>query len=920
MTIDLLVADKNGKPVEDLRPEEIKVFENGKEQKVLHFEHVNGRQRQAPRIEHAGWVDNLGGELKYGAPQASIILLLDALNVAPPDESRARKYMLETLEKFPPGQKVAVFLLSNRAIQLTGFTDDPKVLHAVVEKVSLRHPSVLDTPDLVNELGVHAELADKDTSGYLAGASQILKDIQMFATERISATADLRVNLTLDALEQIAQISGGLPGRKNLVWLSDSFPLNIGPPSSTSADVAAVEFNSQRDYSSKVKKTAAHLTASRVAVYPVKIEGLTSYDKAENSQLWMPEASRNPGEYRPQYSSVFDAGIAPHEAAISSIKAIAEQTGGRGYFNTNNFSGAIEAAMADGTDYYVVDYSPSNKRQDSTPRGIDIKSSRAGLQLRYRRSYIPLPETEAAAADLEQALNPTLPTRDGIEIAANREPCNGNLLALAIAPGDLQLGKMSDGRKIAQLSVGYIAVPTNLKNAPPLRSIKDLDIPLDLTQMEAAQKAGVPLTLRLDVPEGDYRTRVGIYDRNSRRSGSLDVDFSNRPCTAQASAPPENVMPEEGTLGEGIYENRYYGVRMDIPRVNAIRRQRLRLMPTGIHALLALEIENRMHTGYLVAYATDASSGDTVDALQAANEEVKNAAKQGKNVLAGPMERSGRQGRFWVVVEQGPDPLRRTLIYFIPRREALLKFAATSDDDEMFKNMSISFGHLFFTEGRVAKNVEHEYMGPTIPAKLVDDAIATRPGAGFADAGLWKENAYLDPTLGLEFPLPKGWEALDAQAGEALYERMHAPAVDDKSGVREHALFRACSKPLFFLHEQKEGAEAQTASLFVVDQHCMKVQFPAAENVAKMGDFASGLSLFQEFGEARSAGMVKVNDRSFVTLQGELSFAGPDPKLQKRSWQKAYVTPFHDKLLIWFWSYPRSGMKDDAVVTNIHMK
>src|SRR5436305_14820771 len=38
--VDAVITDKNGKPVTDLKPEEIQIFEDGKRQKITHFSYV----------------------------------------------------------------------------------------------------------------------------------------------------------------------------------------------------------------------------------------------------------------------------------------------------------------------------------------------------------------------------------------------------------------------------------------------------------------------------------------------------------------------------------------------------------------------------------------------------------------------------------------------------------------------------------------------------------------------------------------------------------------------------------------------------------------------------------------------------------------------------------------------------------------
>src|SRR5207248_773693 len=60
---------------------------------------------------------------------------------------------------------------------------------------------------------------------------------------------DMRMRFTLDAFMQLARYLAGIPGRKNLVWLSGSFPMSIFP----NPDVNGYE-PVTRNYENDIKK------------------------------------------------------------------------------------------------------------------------------------------------------------------------------------------------------------------------------------------------------------------------------------------------------------------------------------------------------------------------------------------------------------------------------------------------------------------------------------------------------------------------------------------------------------------------------------------------------------------------------------------------------------------------------------------
>src|SRR5258708_16193452 len=73
-------------------------------------------------------------------------------------------------------------------------------------------------------------------------------------------------------LDSLARTLAGYPGRKNLVWVSETFPLQITPitPSSVKST------STQRDYTAAVAKTANNLTNAHVSVYPIDARALGS--------------------------------------------------------------------------------------------------------------------------------------------------------------------------------------------------------------------------------------------------------------------------------------------------------------------------------------------------------------------------------------------------------------------------------------------------------------------------------------------------------------------------------------------------------------------------------------------------------------------------------------------------------------------
>ncbi len=205
--------------------------------------------------------------------------------------------------------------------------------------------------------------------------------------------ADERVAMTLEALNYMARYLAGVPGRKNLIWFSSSFPITVFPSAK-----GKQPNNEMRQYSAQLRETADLLTVSKVAVYPIGAEGMMvdhMYDPVINSRVPVdfeggevsaasgPGSSARGGDRMGPYVNQ----NAARSDKIMAMEQLAADTGGKAFYNTNDLNAAMRHAIADGSHYYTILYSPTNKKMDGTYRRIEIKLAESKYKLAYRRGY-----------------------------------------------------------------------------------------------------------------------------------------------------------------------------------------------------------------------------------------------------------------------------------------------------------------------------------------------------------------------------------------------------------------------------------------------------------------------------------------------------------------------------------------------------
>ncbi len=146
--------------------------------------------------------------------------------------------MIKYLRTIPPGTRVAIFTLSSRLRMLQGVTTDPSELLAAVNspQAGTQPSGVLTSTEETEELHHFIGFLQENQGGPTSApqtAAQAEVDpvsaIKEFLSESSSLQTETRIDVTLQALQQIGRYLGSVPGRKNVIWFSGSLPIGIYP-------------------------------------------------------------------------------------------------------------------------------------------------------------------------------------------------------------------------------------------------------------------------------------------------------------------------------------------------------------------------------------------------------------------------------------------------------------------------------------------------------------------------------------------------------------------------------------------------------------------------------------------------------------------------------------------------------------------
>jgi VWFA-related protein len=550
VVVNVVATDHDGKPITGLKREDFELAEDGKPQTLQAFEaHVPVRQPGAVPDLHLG-----PGEFtnfpKVATNSAINVILFDILNTPTDDQLFARQQMVEFLKTLPRGQRVALFTLSDELRMVTGFTTSTEELIAAAYKLRPGVSSLLDTDDATrNEDHVIGNIysgaspssggaasANSNPAGPLGGgggnvtipASSALANtadasgprsmsqmIQEFTSETRLVRVDMRVQRTFEAMGALARALSGYTGRKNLLWLSEGFPGN---------NLANREDSRQniRNYLAIFQKYSGVLESAQISVYPIDLRGVM------NSSLQGISGSPE-----------FAAGLQRDADMVGSqltMRDVADQTGGRAFYNTNDLKLALQRSIEHGATYYTLAYAPRNQNWNGAFRRIVVKSGHPEMRLDYRQGYYATRDNPGVADSAHRMMvaemQPGVPESTMLLLRVKVSANQGVGDSVGIDYGVYAADVAFSGEAIKHAKLEFVAVAWDRNNKPAGNISQTMDLDLQKETFEKMQNTGVPAHQDLTLKPGEYRLRLGVMDYASGKIGTLEV-----PVTVPAPQP-----------------------------------------------------------------------------------------------------------------------------------------------------------------------------------------------------------------------------------------------------------------------------------------------------------------------------------------------------------------------------------------------
>jgi VWFA-related protein len=353
--VNVVARDKKGNLIRGLKKEDFTVTEDGKRQQISTFDFENVDELATAGSAQATITGAAGSaNLLHSAPPGAnpfdardrrlMLLFFDFSGMDPEQIDRgvesAQKFVKD---KMLPADMIALVSLStNMRVDLDFTSDKAKVL------------SVLSSYTSSQGQGYDLGAEGSSEGGAETGGSYTPDD-----TDYNTFTADRK----LLALQAIMQALGKIDQKKSIIYFSNGI---------TQSGV---------DNQSALRATTASAVRANVSIYPLDVRGLQAFPpggEAQNASLH--------GQSAYNGNAVFND-LNGNANSQETLATLAEDTGGKAFFDSNDFSGVFSQVQKDTSAYYVLGFTSTNPLKDGHFRHLKVQLNRQDVKLEYRSGY-----------------------------------------------------------------------------------------------------------------------------------------------------------------------------------------------------------------------------------------------------------------------------------------------------------------------------------------------------------------------------------------------------------------------------------------------------------------------------------------------------------------------------------------------------
>lgn len=533
--LDLIVRDKKGKPVTDLKPEDLTVLDDGAKQTVTSFRLISGSDALAP-----------GGAKAAIDPLRQIrVVTLAFESMAEVDQRKLARTAALDLIKGDQGTNVfyAVVVINTQLYVLQQFTRDKAALAKAIERATggISGSGFASESDAI-QAQLRRNLGGQngaDQSGNLLSAAgqtsgqavnngsdalqASLAQVMLNMMRLDAGVAGQGARLTLSALRALVAGQKSIPGRKSVVYFTTG--MYLAP-----------------ELEAPFRSLMASANRENITFYSVDTRGVMIASQTAGARNQLGGAARASASTMTKTSGAVTAEevMASDNAEVSgranvqeSLRTLAESTGGFLIGDSNDLRVPLRHVNEEISAYYELSFNPNIQNYDGSFRKITVNANRKDLVIHSRTGYFALPP-EARASGLQPFELPLLKILSDAKVSDDVKFRGGAVLLQPTAEATFVAVLVDVPLQELQPASGAAKAPLNV-HCSLLALVKDAkgEVIQKLTRDRGFQVTPEQLKLghfldkmTVSLPPGQYTLESAVMDRESGKIGTQRSAFA----------------------------------------------------------------------------------------------------------------------------------------------------------------------------------------------------------------------------------------------------------------------------------------------------------------------------------------------------------------------------------------------------------
>jgi VWFA-related protein len=501
--VDVRVWDKSGNPIVDLKQSDFHVLEDGTPQGINSFSLEDiarlataSAESGPPPIVNFAKLPANAEPAKILADHRLTVLFFDMTSMPVDDLGRALNAAENFVQKqMTPADLVAVTTYTSTLRVVQDFTNDRDALEAALGKIRIGESSSLAAAGTEGEAG----------TTNASGEEVVTQDVSAAFTPDETEFNIFNTDEKLSALQSLAETLRDVPGRKSVIHFS-----------------SGIERTGEEN-EAQLRATTDAANRSNVSFYTVDARGLAALPPGGDA------SSASPAGTAVYTGSAVHSQFSSLHGGRETLATLATDTGGRTFYDLNDYSPAFQEVQNENSSYYLLGYSPSNTKSDGRFRRIKVEVDRPGIKVDARPGYYAPKDfrqftREDKEVQLEQAMSLDTPFVElpmAIEASYFRLPDKKYYVVLAAKiPGSSISFLNKSKTHQTEFDFAWRATDEAGHTASALRDT--LPVKLSGEDYERVLSGNILYEGGIELPPGRYNLKVVVRENERGKLGTFE--------------------------------------------------------------------------------------------------------------------------------------------------------------------------------------------------------------------------------------------------------------------------------------------------------------------------------------------------------------------------------------------------------------